>query len=73
MTITEILNTGLAFMGWLFIMVQAGKWFTSVVLNHGINIANHHVARRLLMSCTMPSICRALSQVQPFVLPQRAL
>jgi hypothetical protein len=32
MTITEILNTGLAFMGWLFIMVQTGKWFTSVVL-----------------------------------------
>lgn len=32
MTITEILNTGLAFMGWLFIMVQAGKWFTSVAL-----------------------------------------
>jgi hypothetical protein len=32
MTITEILNTGLAFMGWLFIMVQTGKWFTSAVL-----------------------------------------
>ena len=27
MTITEILNTGLAFMGWLFIMVQAGKLY----------------------------------------------
>lgn len=32
MTILEILNTGLALMGWLFIMVQTGKWFTSVVL-----------------------------------------
>jgi hypothetical protein len=32
MTITEILNTGLAFTGWLFIMVQTGKRFTSAVL-----------------------------------------
>ncbi|ECC1660276.1 DUF4752 family protein [Salmonella enterica subsp. salamae] len=32
MSITTILNTGLALMGWLFIMFRAGQWFISVGL-----------------------------------------
>ncbi|ECO0584358.1 DUF4752 family protein [Salmonella enterica subsp. diarizonae] len=32
MSITTILNTGLALMGWLFIMLRAGQWFISVAL-----------------------------------------
>ncbi|HAG1969803.1 TPA: DUF4752 family protein [Salmonella enterica] len=32
MNIANILNTGLAIMGWLFIMVCAGKWFTLTAL-----------------------------------------
>lgn len=32
MSILTILNTGLALMGWLFIMNCAGKWFTLTVL-----------------------------------------
>ncbi|WP_241220461.1 DUF4752 family protein [Escherichia coli] len=30
--ILGILNTGLALMGWLFIMLKTGQWFISVVL-----------------------------------------
>ncbi|EAO0951964.1 DUF4752 family protein [Salmonella enterica] len=32
MSITTILNTGLALMGWLFIMFKTGQWFVSVFL-----------------------------------------
>lgn len=32
MSITDILNTGLALMGWLFIMFRTGQWFISVAL-----------------------------------------
>ncbi|HAU3358222.1 TPA: DUF4752 family protein [Salmonella enterica subsp. salamae] len=32
MSITTILNTGLALMGWLFIMFKTGQWFMSVFL-----------------------------------------
>ncbi|EGL0769092.1 DUF4752 family protein [Salmonella enterica subsp. enterica] len=32
MSITIILNTGLALMGWLFIMFKTGQWFVSVFL-----------------------------------------
>ncbi|HGB5305303.1 TPA: DUF4752 family protein [Salmonella enterica subsp. enterica serovar Birkenhead] len=32
MSITDILNTGLALMGWLFIMFKTGQWFISVAL-----------------------------------------
>ncbi|EDT5168807.1 DUF4752 family protein [Salmonella enterica] len=32
MSITTILNTGLALMGWLFIMFKTGQWFISVFL-----------------------------------------
>lgn len=32
MSIPIALNTGLALMGWLFIMLKAGQWFTSVAL-----------------------------------------
>ncbi|EDQ6931748.1 DUF4752 family protein [Salmonella enterica subsp. houtenae] len=32
MSITTILNTGLALIGWLFIMFKTGQWFVSVFL-----------------------------------------
>ncbi|MEG0869881.1 MAG: DUF4752 family protein [Hafnia sp.] len=32
MSILTILNTGLALMGWLFIMIRTGQWFASVAL-----------------------------------------
>lgn len=32
MSIMDILNTGLALMGWLFIMFKTGQWFISVAL-----------------------------------------
>ncbi|EBG0644519.1 DUF4752 family protein [Salmonella enterica subsp. enterica] len=32
MSITDILNTELALMGWLFIMFRTGQWFISVAL-----------------------------------------
>ncbi|EDS3395366.1 DUF4752 family protein [Salmonella enterica] len=32
MIMVDILNTGLALMGWLFIMFKAGQWFISVAL-----------------------------------------
>ncbi|MDM2987658.1 DUF4752 family protein [Citrobacter sp. CK196] len=32
MSILGVLNTGLALMGWLFIMVKTGQWFISVAL-----------------------------------------
>lgn len=32
MSILDILNTGLALMGWLFIMFKTGQWFTSIAL-----------------------------------------
>ncbi|EBR3458576.1 DUF4752 domain-containing protein [Salmonella enterica subsp. enterica serovar Fluntern] len=32
MNIANILNTGLAIMGWLFIMFKTGQWFMSVFL-----------------------------------------
>ncbi|WP_423778295.1 DUF4752 family protein [Enterobacter roggenkampii] len=32
MSILDILNTGLALMGWLFIMFKTGQWFISVAL-----------------------------------------
>ncbi|MCX9004566.1 DUF4752 family protein [Citrobacter portucalensis] len=32
MSILTILNTGLALMGWLFIMFKTGQWFISVFL-----------------------------------------
>ncbi|WP_227474544.1 DUF4752 family protein [Escherichia coli] len=32
MSVVTILNTGLALMGWLFIMVKTGQWFISVAL-----------------------------------------
>lgn len=32
MSILGILNTGLALMGWLFIMFKTGQWFISVAL-----------------------------------------
>lgn len=32
MSITTILNTGLALMGWFFIMFKTGQWFMSVFL-----------------------------------------
>lgn len=32
MSILTILNTGLALMGWLFIMFKTGQWFISVAL-----------------------------------------
>lgn len=32
MSMVDILNTGLALMGWLFIMFKTGQWFISVAL-----------------------------------------
>ncbi|HGL6570787.1 TPA: DUF4752 family protein [Enterobacter hormaechei] len=32
MSIATILNTGLALMGWMFIMFKTGQWFISVAL-----------------------------------------
>lgn len=32
MSITTILNTGLALMGWLFIMFKTGQWIISIAL-----------------------------------------
>lgn len=32
MSILTILNTGLALMGWLFIMLKTGQWFISIAL-----------------------------------------
>ena len=32
MSMVNILNTGLALMGWLFIMFKTGQWFISVAL-----------------------------------------
>ncbi|HIC2865745.1 TPA: DUF4752 family protein [Citrobacter freundii] len=32
MSILDILNIGLALMGWLFIMLKTGQWFISVAL-----------------------------------------
>lgn len=32
MSILTILNTGLALMGWLFIMFKTGQWFISIFL-----------------------------------------
>lgn len=34
MSILDILNTGLALMGWLFIMFKTGQWFISIALKH---------------------------------------
>ncbi|QZN97810.1 DUF4752 family protein [Symbiopectobacterium purcellii] len=33
----EYLNTGLALLGWLYIMVKAGEWLTSTVLKKWCN------------------------------------
>ncbi|MEI9871344.1 DUF4752 family protein [Enterobacter hormaechei] len=32
MSILDVLNTGLALMGWLFIMFKTGQWFISIAL-----------------------------------------
>ncbi|MFU0912850.1 DUF4752 family protein [Kluyvera intermedia] len=32
MSITTMLNTGLAMMGWIYIMFKTGEWFISVAL-----------------------------------------
>lgn len=32
MSILDVINTGLALMGWLFIMFKTGQWFISIAL-----------------------------------------
>lgn len=47
MSIATYLNTGLAILGWAYIMVKTGQWITKNALRRGTSVVRNLAARRL--------------------------
>lgn len=73
MSILGILNTGLALMGWLFIMFKTGQWFISVALKQWDKRRRLSRRQKAVMNFTMRLTCPASNQEQPCALQPKAI